>query len=92
MQVNRIAGIHGPQQIQSPHRVPSAPATRPSYQAPAVDQLDISPKAEFLSRIREIPGIRAERVAEIRAQIDAGTYETADKLNSAIERLFDEIA
>lgn len=91
MQINRLASIHGPQAIQAPHRVQNAQPARPSQQVAGADQLDISPKAELLSRIREIPGIRADRVAEIRAQIDAGTYETAEKLSTALDRLFDEI-
>jgi negative regulator of flagellin synthesis FlgM len=46
----------------------------------------------MVSRARELPEVRAERVAEIRAQIQAGTYETADKLEVALGRLLDEIS
>ena len=35
--------------------------------------------------------IRQDRVAEIRAQIASGAYETDVKLNGALERLLDEI-
>ena len=34
--------------------------------------------------------VRAERVEEIRAQIEAGTYETDEKLDLALGRLLDE--
>jgi Fur family ferric uptake transcriptional regulator len=44
----------------------------------------------MVSRARELPEVRAERVAEIRAQIQAGTYETADKLEVALGRLLVE--
>jgi negative regulator of flagellin synthesis FlgM len=56
------------------------------------DQLDISREADMVSRIRDIPDIRADRVAEIRAAIEAGTYETSDKLDIAVGRLLDEIS
>ncbi|HIQ20562.1 MAG TPA: flagellar biosynthesis anti-sigma factor FlgM, partial [Planctomycetes bacterium] len=38
-----------------------------------------------------VPEIRQERVARIRAEIAAGTYETEEKLEIAIGRLLDEI-
>lgn len=34
---------------------------------------------------------RAERLARIKAEIDAGTYETEDKLESAVERMLREV-
>ena len=54
-----------------------------------VDQLDISPEA---LAIQNNAGIRTEKVAEIRQEIAAGRYETAEKLDQAVERLLDEIA
>ena len=54
-----------------------------------VDQLEIS--AEALA-IQNSPEIRTEKVAEIREQIAAGRYETAEKIDQAVERLLDEIA
>ena len=56
-----------------------------------MDQLDISQEAELVSRVREVPDIRADRVAEIRAAIESGTYETTDKLDIALDRLLEEI-
>ena len=53
--------------------------------------MDISREADLVSRIRDIPDVRTERVAEIRAAIAAGTYETPDKLEIAVGRLMDEI-
>jgi anti-sigma28 factor (negative regulator of flagellin synthesis) len=53
--------------------------------------LDISSEADFISQARDLPEIRSERVAAIRAQIQNGTYETSDKLSGALDRLLDEI-
>lgn len=36
--------------------------------------------------------IRADRVADIRAQIASGQYDTAEKLDAAVSRMFDEFA
>ena len=38
-----------------------------------------------------MPEMREDRVEAVRQQIAAGTYETGDKLNAAVERLLDEI-
>lgn len=54
-----------------------------------VDQLEISAEAQAL---QSSGGIRAEKVAEVRQQIAAGRYETAEKIDAAVERLLDEIA
>ena len=35
--------------------------------------------------------IRADKVAEIRAQIEAGTYETDEKLDAAADPLLDDL-
>ena len=92
MQINGPAHVHGPQAISGPHRTnsakPSAEASRPSE----VDQLDISPEADMVARARELPDVRADRVAELKAAIANGTYETAEKLDGALDRLLDEIA
>lgn len=81
--------VHGPQPIQAPHRTTASQAQSPAQGA--ADQLDISTEAELLMRVRELPEIRADRVAAIRAAIAAGTYETQDKLEIAVGRLLDEI-
>ena len=54
-----------------------------------VDQLDISPEAQA---IQAGGGIRTEKVAELREQIATGRYETAEKIDVAVERMLDEIA
>lgn len=56
-----------------------------------MDQIDISPAAEMVGRVADLPEIRADRVSEIRAQIAAGIYETDAKLDAALGRLLDEI-
>lgn len=91
MQINGPGNIHATQAVSAPHYSQTARPAETSYRAPQVDQLDISPEAEFISQTRNIPDIRADRVAAIRAEINHGTYETAEKLEEALDRLLDEI-
>jgi negative regulator of flagellin synthesis FlgM len=92
MYIYGTSHVHAAQPLNAPHRNAPAQAPRESYGAGGVDQLDISPEADFAAQVRDLPEIREDRVAEIRAQIQAGTYETADKLDAALSRLLDEIA
>jgi len=57
-----------------------------------VDELDISHEADLVGRVDDLPDIRADRVAEIRAEIAAEVYETDEKLDIALGRLLDEIS
>lgn len=54
-----------------------------------VDQLDISSEAQMISQANG--DVRADRVAEIKAQIASGQYETSAKMDIAMSRLFDAI-
>jgi negative regulator of flagellin synthesis FlgM len=91
MYIHGISHIHAPQPINAPHRLSPAQVGGQTSVS-GVDQLDISPEADFVAQVRDLPDVRADRVAAIRAQIASGTYETAEKLDLALNRLLDEIA
>ena len=55
------------------------------------DSVELSHEAEVVGRVQDVPDIRADRIAQIRAEIAAGTYETDQKLDVAVGRLLDEI-
>jgi len=83
--------LHGPQQIGSPHHSrPSQPAGQ-TDSLPIKDELDISDAARLVDQSHQVAEVRQDRVDDIRAKIAAGTYETREKLDVAVERLLDEI-
>jgi negative regulator of flagellin synthesis FlgM len=91
MQVYGPAHLHGPQSISAPH---TSPASRPQSgprSEPIQDEVQISSQGEILSRLSDIPEIRQDKVAALRAAIADGTYETDEKLGVALDRLLDEI-
>lgn len=57
----------------------------------AEDRVEISDLARLLSRLADLPADRARRIVDIRNAINSGTYVTADKLDIATDRLFEEI-
>lgn len=90
MEIYGPGQIHGPQSIKAPHRL-QPPQVDTSLDTTPLDQVDISAEADLVSRVHELPDIRADRVEDIRAEIDAGVYETDEKLDVAVNRLLDEI-
>jgi flagellar biosynthesis anti-sigma factor FlgM len=91
MQIYGVSQLHGAQAPNAPHNarlVSNDPVARSHSTS---DQLDISEAAQLAAKLADIPDIRQDRVASIRAAIENGTYETADKLNTAVDRLLDEI-
>ena len=82
--------VHHSQAISSSQRSSGAPANTAAGLFSETDQLDISQAGELASRSLESTA-RSERLANIRAQIDAGTYETEEKLNAALDRLLDQL-
>jgi len=92
MQIHGPSHVHGPQAISAPHRTQAASAAPSTGALHGADQLDISHEAQLISQTLDLPEIRSDRVAELRAQIAAGTYETSEKLEIAVGRLLDEIS
>jgi negative regulator of flagellin synthesis FlgM len=83
--------LHGAQSIGAPHGArASQPAVR-SESAGIRDEVNFSDAAQLVQQARDLPDIRQARVDAVRQQIAAGTYETNEKLDVALERLLDEI-
>lgn len=91
MNIQGTSSIHGIHGVQGPHSNHRATGTTPSQSATGPsDQLDISPAAEAAAQAAE-GGIRADLVARVRNEIAAGTYETPDKLDAALDGLLNEL-
>ena len=54
-----------------------------------VDQLEISAEAQMIGQ--SSADVRTDRIAEIKAQIVSGQYETSAKMDVAMSRLFEAI-
>lgn len=91
MQIYGPSGVHGAQPMSSPHvRRVDAPQQTTSVQPQ--DEVQISSAADFVAQAQQLPEVRSDRIASIRAAIADGTYETPDKLDAALSAMLDEIA
>ncbi len=92
MHVYGTSSIHGAQPINAPHHNQRVTGPAQSQAPAAADEVSISSAAQFLDQVRELPDVRTDRVAALREAIASGTYETEQRLSSALDRLLDEIA
>lgn len=55
------------------------------------DELEISAAGKMLDQLSQNPDLRQERIASIKAAIEAGTYDTDAKLEAALSKMFDAL-
>ncbi len=95
---------HAAQNLRGPHGPNSPTATGPTSNVQKTDQLEISSEALEAAKLAEAAearaleslkpadgSIRSDLVARLRQEIAGGTYETADKIDAALDRLLDEL-
>lgn len=89
MNVNGINPIAGPQGIESIAGANPTAATN----GPLVvhDVLDISTASQLAAKIHQLPDVRADLVAQVKAEIQAGTYETPERIEATVDKLMDEL-
>jgi len=56
------------------------------------DQVEISSMGKMLDDVSRTPGLREQRLAQIKSAIEAGTYDTPEKLELALSRMLDRLA
>ncbi len=78
------AGAIRPVNLAKSAGVNATPAA--GVQAPR-DEVVISDAAKSLSSLQLDPQVRAARLAEIKSAIDAGTYDTPQRLEAAIDKM-----
>jgi flagellar biosynthesis anti-sigma factor FlgM len=85
--------VTGPSSIQRAFPVKPAqttsqgqPAQRARLEMPK-DEVEISSVGKMLENLNQSPEIRAERLAQIKAEIADGTYDTDAKMSVALDRL-----
>ncbi len=64
-------------------------ANGPSVERLAPDTVELSKFGLFLSREVTPSSFRAARLASVKSEIEAGTYETPERLEMTVERLLE---
>lgn len=68
-------------------------ATHDTRSAPSrsQDQVEFSSVARYLSELKSGPAERTELINRVRQEIDAGTYDTPEKLEDALEGIKEDL-
>jgi negative regulator of flagellin synthesis FlgM len=91
MEVFGAGGTQGPQPIYPRLAAFSLDAGHSVHAGSPRDHVEISPLGQMLDGIGQLPEIRQEKVDEIRRQLSAGSYESSEKLDVAVDRLLEEL-
>jgi flagellar biosynthesis anti-sigma factor FlgM len=54
------------------------------------DTVEISDSARYLSALKDLPDVRQDKVDSVKSQLQAGTYETSDKVDSTVDSLLSD--
>ncbi|MGC9453431.1 MAG: flagellar biosynthesis anti-sigma factor FlgM [Phycisphaerae bacterium] len=57
----------------------------------AGDVVEISTAAKLAARIHEVPEVRWDLVQKVKSEIEAGTYETPERLEIAVNRIMEDL-
>ncbi|MDA0832349.1 MAG: flagellar biosynthesis anti-sigma factor FlgM [Planctomycetota bacterium] len=94
MDVNRVGSTSPAFPVQSTGNAKSQVPAKPAGVTPidTQDQLEISPAGKLMEQIVQQGGdVRSERLAQIRAAIDAGEYDSPQKLEAALLKMIDQV-
>ncbi len=92
-----MSSIHGLgtvaplQQTQATNKSAATTATSATKTSSLSDRLELSGMSGLLQSLKVGGDFRADKVATIKSQIEAGTYEDDAKLDAASDRLLDAL-
>lgn len=89
MNVNGIGSVNRTSSIPQVQPAVRSTSTTPSNAISSpTDEVEISSAGKMLENMNRTSSIREERIAQIKAAIANGTYETPEKLEAALEKMF----
>ena len=67
------------------------PAARSAELTGGLDVVEISMAAKLAAKVQNVPSIRTDLVARIKAEITSGVYETPQRMEIAVDRLMEDL-
>ena len=89
--INGLGGVSPLQQASSVAKSGPTENTSAAAKPTLSDRLELSGTSGFLATLKAGGDFRADKVATVKAQIDAGSYETDDKFEAVTDRLLDAL-
>jgi anti-sigma28 factor (negative regulator of flagellin synthesis) len=88
--INGLGGNSPINKLTSQPIYKSLPTEQPQAPARASDKLELSGLSHLLKAAQQ-NDVRVDKVAQVKAAIEAGTYDDDAKLDAAIDRLLDDV-
>lgn len=89
MEVHGAGSVQGAYPVRHVRPAADVAPTRDVKPIETRDEVEISSAGKMMENLNQ--SVRAERLAQIKAAIDAGEYETPEKLEIALERLLADV-
>lgn len=89
--MNPITNVGANTPLNPIQKTIAKPAAEQSPPVRGQDKLELSGAAHLLQALKTGKDVRADKVADIKAQIEAGKYEDDYKLDIAADRLLDDL-
>ena len=91
MEVRGLSSTSPLSPVNRPGIAPEAEKSQVAGPTTPKDEVEISAVGKMLDDASRTSGIREQRLAEIKAAIEAGTYETPEKLELALNRMIEQL-
>ena len=101
MEINKLSNVAGVSRVNSVHHAKmedgAASVSQKQEAAPKQDVVDVkttqsnAPASDVTFSGVKVKGIRTDLVNRVRAEIAAGTYETPEKMEIALEKMLGDL-
>ena len=89
--INGLGGVSPLQQTSALSKATPTQGSSAAAKPTLSDRLELSGTSNLLATLKAGGDFRADKVASIKSQIEAGTYSIDDKLDLASDRLLDAL-
>ncbi len=87
--VSGIRPANGPFGIEPAGRLTSKRSASPA--SSVKDTVEISMAAKLAAKVQHAESVRTDLVQRVRSEIEAGTYETPERMEATVDRLMSEL-
>jgi hypothetical protein len=90
-EIQASGSSYRPESISPRIRSTERPSVRAGQADTKADKVEISELALWRAKLADVPEVRADKIASVRVELAANTYETPEKWNIAIDGLVKDL-
>ncbi|MFA6135305.1 MAG: flagellar biosynthesis anti-sigma factor FlgM [Phycisphaerae bacterium] len=90
--IHNVDGVHAAAATKPVDPAGAIPANATPVELAGIsDVVEISDAAKLIEKVHQIPDVRVDLVERVKAEIAAGTYETPERIEIALNNLMDDL-